>query len=151
MGYITYPGGDGGNKSDHRDELDVAVDLLQRRPELAGHIGALQHLVELTPALLLLAARPDELVRSEQRVVQLLQRPPRLGRLPPQLRDLQLTEQAAHDLDVLSELPAQIPVAASRVRRLHDHGNQAERVNTGHLHHARCLTQPVPGRGRRHV
>ena len=140
-----YPGSEGGDGGDHGDEDDVAVDLVLGLPEHRGHVGALPQLVELARVPLLLAAGPDEHVRAEQRPAQLVQRPPRRP-VPPQLRDLQLPEQVADDLDFVREQLAQILVAARRARRRGDHRRYPEPVDAGHLHHARRLPQHAPQR-----
>ena len=123
LGPLRYLDTDSGKEADHGDEADVAVDLLLGGAQPGGGAGAREQLVDVAPELQLPAAGPDEQVRAAQRVVELLQRPPRL-RVPPQLgRPLEHPQQASHDAAVLRQLQAQVPVLPRRERRLRDHGD----------------------------
>ncbi|TVU08639.1 hypothetical protein EJB05_42050, partial [Eragrostis curvula] len=124
---------------DERDEADEHVDLLLRGAELVGHPGADEQAAEVAAVL----ARRGERVAPPQRAPELLERAPR-GLPPHELRELQLSQQAADDLHVLRQPPARVAVSARRQRGLHDHGHQPERVHAHQLRHVRRLPERAP-------
>lgn len=129
------------DERDERDEAEVVVDLVLRLAELVDYVPAHGEEVEVGAVL----ARVDEQVAAPERVLELLERLTRL-RVLPELRDPELLQQAADELEVLREAAAVALVQPRRGRRLDDEGDELDGVQPRELRDVGELPHVVPRR-----
>ena len=138
---ITDPNAGIVDERDERDEAEVVVDLVLRLAELVDDVPAHGEEVEVGAVL----ARVDEQVAAPERVLELLERLARL-RVLPELRDPELLQQAADELEVLREAAAVALVQPRRGRRLDDEGDELHGVQPRELRDVGELPNVVPRR-----
>jgi hypothetical protein len=138
---ITDPNAGIVDERDERDEAEVVVDLVLRLAELVDDVPAHGEEVEVGAVL----ARVDEQVAAPERVLELLQRLARL-RVLPELRDPELLQQAADELEVLREAAAVALVHPRHGRCLDDEGDELHGIQPRELRDVGELPQVVPRR-----
>jgi hypothetical protein len=127
------------DEGDERDEAEVAVDLVLVVAELGDVDPAHGDEVEVA----LVAAALHEHHGLAQRVLQVLQRLAALGPLL-EVRQVELLQQVADQLQVLSEALEDLLVHARVVGRLHHHRYQLHRVHSHQLPYVRHIPHRQP-------